>query len=135
MLKAEERQSSSLEGNQGFGDVEGSGTCRYTLKNGGSAVANLDYLRPESAPSHGDDRLRVVGEKGIIEVRDEKAILRVGSETEELIQDEEVLIYADFIAQIKSGKACRLSTEDIFGVAKLTILTQEAADTQTVLSV
>ena len=38
-----------------------------TLDDGVHACATLDLLRPESAPTHGDDRLRVVGSSGAVE--------------------------------------------------------------------
>ena len=34
-----------------------------TMRNGGVAAVTLDYLRPESAPTHGDERLRIAGTK------------------------------------------------------------------------
>jgi len=118
----------SLEGNCGFGEVEASALCSYTLDNGGSATLNLDYLRPESAPTHGDDRLKVVGDNGVVEVYDEKAFLTNDNGESELPLSAEVSIYADFIGQITMGKACRISISDALGVAKLCIQTQKAAD-------
>lgn len=38
-----------------------------TMRNGGVATLTLDYLRPESALSHGDERLRIAGSGGVIE--------------------------------------------------------------------
>lgn len=40
------------------------------LAEGAHAVVHADYLRPASAPTHGDDRIRVVGSRGQVEVRD-----------------------------------------------------------------
>lgn len=40
------------------------------LDNGGTAIVHADFGRPPAAPSHGDDRLRVVGSAGVVEVRD-----------------------------------------------------------------
>ncbi len=37
------------------------------MKNGGVAAVTLDYLRPESASTHGDERLRIAGTGGVIE--------------------------------------------------------------------
>jgi predicted dehydrogenase len=37
------------------------------LSNGGHATISIDYCRPESAPTHGDDWIRVVGTKGVLE--------------------------------------------------------------------
>jgi predicted dehydrogenase len=38
------------------------------LTEGGLATVTLDYLRPEAAPTHGDERLRLVGAGGVIDV-------------------------------------------------------------------
>ena len=38
-----------------------------TMENGGVASVTLDYLRPETAPTHGDERLRIAGTRGVIE--------------------------------------------------------------------
>jgi predicted dehydrogenase len=42
----------------------------FRLANGGVAEMRMDYLRPDTAPTHGDDRLRVAGTKGIVEYSD-----------------------------------------------------------------
>ena len=47
------------------------------LANGGTAAFNLDFMRPDGAPTHGDDRLRVAGPSGIIEVCDQGTRLHV----------------------------------------------------------
>ncbi|MGI9603712.1 MAG: Gfo/Idh/MocA family protein [Acidimicrobiales bacterium] len=39
------------------------------LEGGGTAVVHADYLRPSDATTHGDDRLRVAGSTGVVEVR------------------------------------------------------------------
>ena len=49
----------------GFQDHAG---ILFTMSNGGTALINLDYLRPETALSHGDDRLRVIGSEGVLEI-------------------------------------------------------------------
>ena len=115
-------------GNHGFGEVEGSALCCYRLKNGGHASINIDYLRPESASTHGDDRLRVAGDKGVVEVLNERAILITDEGHTELTLFEEVPIYANFIQQIITGETCQIPVADVFGVAKLCIQTQNAAD-------
>jgi len=38
------------------------------LANGGTATCHLDFLRPEAAPTHGDDGLRIAGSEGVLEV-------------------------------------------------------------------
>ena len=48
-------------------DMENNTAVIYRLDNRGTANLRMDYLRPETAPTHGDDRLRVVGIKGVVE--------------------------------------------------------------------
>jgi predicted dehydrogenase len=38
------------------------------LRDAGMATVTMDYLRPEGAPSHGDERLRIAGTAGVVEV-------------------------------------------------------------------
>ena len=38
-----------------------------TMENGGVAALTLDYLRPEAAATHGDERLRIAGTRGFVE--------------------------------------------------------------------
>ncbi|MHC4796686.1 MAG: Gfo/Idh/MocA family protein [Planctomycetota bacterium] len=55
-----------------YPECEDCGALLFEMKNKGQATLTFDYLRPTKAPSHGDDRLRVAGDKGIVEVREEK---------------------------------------------------------------
>jgi predicted dehydrogenase len=52
-------------------------TMTLLLENGAMATASIDYLRPQSAPSHGDDWLRIVGTEGSIEAAMERNCLTV----------------------------------------------------------
>jgi predicted dehydrogenase len=47
----------------------------YQLAGGGSAMVHADFLRPAAAPTHGDDRIRVAGSQGVVEVRDNQCML------------------------------------------------------------
>lgn len=49
--------------------LEDTATCLFELENGGSAVMSFDYLRPPGAPTHGDERLRLMGSHGALEIR------------------------------------------------------------------
>jgi predicted dehydrogenase len=70
-----------------YGSAEDHATATYALDNGGTAVIHADYLRPAKAPTHGDDRLRVAGSKGVLEVRSEKCMLITADEEEKDITD------------------------------------------------
>ncbi len=62
-------------GNQAHGELESAAALLLTLSHGGMATVDIDYLRPAAAGSHGDDRLRIVGTGGILEVRDNQVFL------------------------------------------------------------
>lgn len=49
------------------GDTENVTGTVFRLDNGGVALLRMDYLRPRTSGSHGDDRLRLAGLKGIAE--------------------------------------------------------------------
>ena len=51
-----------------FGNPEIAAICEFQLENGAFGAVNLDYLRPSTANTHGDDRIRIAGENGVIEV-------------------------------------------------------------------
>ena len=49
--------------------------CQFAMEDGVIASANLDFYRPNTAPTHGDDRVRCVGTEGVLEVKDGKILL------------------------------------------------------------
>lgn len=61
--------------NHGYGDLEMISLCNMELENHILASVNSDYYRPQTAPTHGDDRLRIVGTEGILEVLDGRLTL------------------------------------------------------------
>jgi len=48
-------------------DCEDNCVLALGLSNGGHATVSVDFLRPNAAPTHGDDWIRVVGTRGVIE--------------------------------------------------------------------
>ena len=58
-----------------YGQFEDHAAILLQMEKGVHVAMHMDYLRPDAAPTHGDDRLRIAGSKGVIEVRDEKCVL------------------------------------------------------------
>src|SRR5690606_40743306 len=52
--------------NREHGDLEVSALCQFKFSNEVMGSVNIDYLRPQNAPSHDDDRIRVAGTQGEI---------------------------------------------------------------------
>ena len=68
----------AYQGNTGHpeaGDMEDQAVLALRLSGGGSADVRLDYCRPQAAPAHGDDRLRVAGSSGVAEAMGGKVVL------------------------------------------------------------
>ena len=55
--------------NAGNGTMEASTLCVFGCEKGKMASVSADVMRPAAAPTHDDDRLRVVGSEGVLEVR------------------------------------------------------------------
>ncbi len=88
--------------NGGNGDMESGCCCTLCLANGGIATINADVLRPEGAPTHGDDRLRVVGSQGVLEMQEDKVTLCDANSQRELSLCPAGDCFADFIAKIEA---------------------------------
>ena len=57
------------------GDMDITSAAQFMMTNDVIATVTADMYRPMSAPTHGDDRVRVVGTKGIIEIMAGKATM------------------------------------------------------------
>jgi predicted dehydrogenase len=123
-------------GNVGHGEMESSGACLFRLGNTGVASLTFDYFRPNAAPTHGDDRVRVAGEKGVVEVIGNDATLITHDAAPRLLEKEEpVSIFQEFIRRIEGGPPMRVTTEDAFAVCALALRCREAADTRSAVTV
>lgn len=53
----------------GYPELEDHAVCVFRCCGEASAVMSFDYRRPPAAATHGDDRLRLVCEEGVLEIR------------------------------------------------------------------
>lgn len=104
--------------------------CQFELEGGAVASANIDFYRPSTANTHGDDRIRCVGTRGVIEVRDQGYTLinENGTVTESPTDSPELLsLFLD-------GE-CELTPEEIFYVTRVALLARDSADTGKLMTV
>ena len=104
---------------------------------GGQAVLTFDYLRPAAAPTHGDDRLRLAGETGVIEVREADEFSQIVTdekEPEALPPAETDRLFVDFVGELRGGPAHRISQEDAFRVTEIALLARQACDEKETVS-
>ena len=101
----------------------------YELANGGSALVHADLLRPGAAPSHGDDRLRLVGSRGQLEVVDHRCTLITNDAepTDVTALGREADIGRDLIAAIE-GEMTHFSTKQSLEMARLLLVSRDACD-------
>ncbi len=120
----------SMQYNQGNGDLEVSALCHFTLTGEIFASASLDYLRPATAPTHGDDRVRVMGTDGALEVRGGQAyLINAATEGEVVLPvacDRQ--IFQDFVEHIEGETTALLTADDVFAVTAACLLARQSAD-------
>lgn len=73
----------SGENSFGFNELDSCAVAILEMENGVLATVTVDFLRDEDADTHGDDRIRVVGSEGILEVKNEKLFLSKNGEITE----------------------------------------------------
>ncbi len=105
----------------GFDGLDDSAVAVLKLQNGTLATVTVDFLRDEDADTHGDDRIRVVGDRGILEVKDERLYLLKDGEEEELGLSQAPDIFLDFIDNLDGGGHRIADAESAFDSAEAVI--------------
>lgn len=108
------------------------------LSNGASATIRLDYLRPSTTSTHGDDCLRIAGSKGVIETRGEVgtiSLLSSSKEPQAIQPDKATNLFVEFLAAIDAGKPLPISTEDCLRATEIVLLARHAAEVRSVVKI
>lgn len=114
--------------NGGNGSCEAGAVCAIEMESDILATATIDYRRPSVAPTHADDRLRVVGDLGYIDIKDNIATL-VTDKPEVLETADTRDMFTDFILQIEHKGESRLSAEEALEIMHAVITARDYADT------
>ncbi|MGG1519372.1 Gfo/Idh/MocA family oxidoreductase [Paenibacillus oryzisoli] len=122
--------SHSCRANNGHRELEASALCHFTFSNEVFGSVSIDYLRPRQAPSHSDDRIRIAGSEGVLEVREQKVLLmRNGLEgVHEMPLLAEGQSFVDFVRQVRGEAACLVSAADSFAVTEAALKARQSAD-------
>ncbi len=123
--------------NRGHGDMEMTSMCLFEMTDDVMATVSIDYLRPDNAPTHGDDRIRCAGTEGVIEVRGGQAYLingkAKGEQVLELSADRQ--IFRDFLAQCKGTGKCLVTAQDTLDITEVSLLAVKSADEHKLIKV
>lgn len=130
--------SASSAYNRGNGSLDIACTMQFEMADGILFTANLDYLRPECAPTHGDDRVRVAGTDGVVEVIGGQVhVLSPGLSgiaPHDDAPDHDENIFAAFCASI-SGKPARFNAGDCFAVTRAVLCAQQSAEQKKIIQI
>jgi predicted dehydrogenase len=118
----------SAQNNFGYGDCEATSVIAFSFTNNAMGTINADFYQPKKSKIHGDDQVRIAGEKGIIQVRYGKAFLTTHNQEETELPLETGDFFGDFYQELQGKGKCRLSMEDTFYVSNLCLLARESAD-------
>lgn len=105
----------------------------FRLANGGTATCHLDFLRPEAASTHGDDRLRIVGSEGVLEVsgvEKRASLISMRGKSGDLPLPPTIEFFPAFIAQLRGERQPLVPSADAFDITRTCLKARDAADTQ-----
>ncbi len=117
-------------------DMENTTSTLFHLDNGGTAALRMDYLRPQTAPTHGDDRLRLAGTRGVLEYQESTGLTLVTDNSKpHVISDlpPAQWLFPDFLASVYLGKAVGLDLADIYRVNEIVLAARESAEQRRIL--
>lgn len=118
-------------GHPEIGELEDNASVIAQLDNGGSASARMDYCRPAASPTHGDDKLRVAGNEGVIESdRQGERVIYIHPEdgARELKLDEKRDQFVDFVGSIRGDNESWVPAEDCFRMTEVTLKLRDVAN-------
>ena len=125
----------SAEHNAGIGTIELSALCHFTMPGGRFASVSIDVFRPSSAPTHGDDWLRVVGTEGVLEARSDSLTLidaeNDGSRAVPVSCDRQPL--ADFVNHISGAAPALIDASSTLALTDACLRARESADQRRVV--
>ena len=116
----------SRAANRGNGTMESAAVMRFSLEDGAIATVTTDMLRPDNSPTHGDDRLRLMGDGGWLEVTGGKVFLNGN----EVPLDPPRDIFADLLdgTDEEAETNRRLSARNLFESTRAALCARESAD-------
>lgn len=121
-----------------LGDMENVTGSLFKLDNGGVAMLRMDYLRPETAPTHGDDRMRLAGTKGVVEYQGATGVTVISSDREpRVVKDLPPggSVFLDFLNSVYNGAEQTLSVEDVYRTNEIVVAAQEAAEERRIVPI
>lgn len=107
--------------------------CCMVLKmsNGSHATVSVDLFRPEMSDTWGDDWVRIVGTKGIIEARGSDLTCTLHKDSKEPIKiqlPEKTKIFKEFLLSLQDNRECVLGIRESFMLTNACHCAQKALE-------
>lgn len=130
----------AMQGNRAHPELAGcEDNCALVLalSNGGHATVSIDMCRPQGAETHGDDWVRIVGTKGVIEAYGTRAKCELITEKghEDIALGEPLPMFRDFLLSLVGKGESIVSDEDSFMLTHTALCARDAADTGKVIKI
>ena len=119
-------------GNRGHGELETTSALLCGLENGVIGTVTADFLRPDGAPRHDDDRLRVTGTRGMLEALNGRVFLENEEPRRELPLLEEKNCFLEMLDAIGTPMEEKLAL-DALEVSRVALLARRAGDERRVI--
>jgi predicted dehydrogenase len=103
-----------------------------TMQNGGVASVTLDYLQSESAPTHGDERLRIAGTRGVIEMAlvESTVTLTSGNQPPQALRlTPQLDLFTQFARSLVGDGPAPLTLSEACRITEIALKAQRAAET------
>ncbi|MCI8387849.1 MAG: Gfo/Idh/MocA family oxidoreductase [Clostridiales bacterium] len=119
----------SSRANFGNGTMDITSAALYTMTDNVIATVTADMLRPSKATTHGDDRVRVVGTEGILEITDGALTLLSDNSGGKVVVPNEPArdIFEDFLNVIDGGES-DLTAESAIEATRWALKARDYAD-------
>ncbi len=118
----------STEANRGFGQMDMTNVMNFRMENGVLATTTVDYLNHASFGVHGDDRLRVVGTNGALDVFKNKVLLYNDEHAGEVEFDEsDENMFMQYLRYL-DGEKIRFDAQDCFDITRAALYAEKSAE-------
>ncbi|MGI5898758.1 MAG: Gfo/Idh/MocA family protein [Christensenellales bacterium] len=118
----------STGANRGFGQMDMTDVMSFRLENGVLASATVDYLNHPNYCAHGDDRLRVVGTEGTLDVIGNKILLYNDDHCGEIkYAEKDENMFAQYL-RFLGGEEIRFNTQDCFDITRAALYAEKSAE-------
>lgn len=113
-----------------IGIRENTAAVLFRMDNGGAATLSMDYLRPDTAETHDDDRLRLAGTKGVAEYQRSTGVTLItqSAKIRQMPLPQPGSLFSDYLDSVYNGKPTLLPIADIWRANEIALTARDAAN-------